>query len=407
MAKSLTESNSQNYYLDKNLFYIYGSSYNGDDMPNAMDYQGIQWKIDLPQVSRKILRQQRVDRYKPYRQFEDKDLKDYPQKEIKREEPYYSFERFYKGVNLWYGHFQLKHNLLAPTKTDFLYPFKSGFCHYSLLDFKEKSFLIEKDIHPVGIDHSNGLVGLCGIEGDLVLFDLQKEKLICKYKIIEENSINNCIKFFKQKGSQGLKVGCGGNDCSIYIYDINSEVTLSQKITMSSPVNTIRISPDDKLMLVLEDQTKTDIIDLRMEKTVIELSGHEDFGFSGDWHPDGKFVATGNQDKTCRIWDIRRPEKEFNVLPSRLGSVSSLKYSNSGSYLVMGETIDFINVYNAEKNYEEMQVIDFFGENIGFNFDEEDGDSLFIGVLVESYNGVFEYNLKRTEHLNTLSELMF
>jgi len=407
IAKSITDSNSQNLYVDKNLFYIYGSGYNGEDMPSSMDYQGIQWKTDFPHVSRKILRQQRVERYKPFRQFEENELTTYPSKEIKREEPYYSFEKFYKGINLWNGHFQLKHNLLVPTKTDFIYPFKSGFVHYSLIDFKEKKFIIEEDIHPVGIDYINGIVGLSTLGGELVLYDLQKGNLICKNQIISENSINNCVKFFKQKGLQGLKVGCGGNDCSIYIYDLNNEVELSQKIVIDNPVNTLRISPDGNLILVLEDQTNTEIIDLRIEKTVIQLVGHEDYGFSGDWHPDGIFVATGNQDKTCRIWDIRKPNKEFNILPSRLGSACSLKYSNSGSYLVMGESIDFVNIYNVEKNYEEMQVIDYFGETIGFNFDEEDGDSLFIGVMVESYNGVFEYNLKRTEYLNTLSDLMF
>jgi WD40 repeat protein len=44
---------------------------------------------------------------------------------------------------------------------------------------------------------------------------------------------------------------------------------------------------------------------MRSDEVVASLYGHEDFGFSLAWHPNGMMMATGNQDMTCKIWDLR------------------------------------------------------------------------------------------------------
>ncbi|KAK4562418.1 hypothetical protein RGQ29_005056 [Quercus rubra] len=41
-----------------------------------------------------------------------------------------------------------------------------------------------------------------------------------------------------------------------------------------------------------------------LEQVVGNLKGHLDYSFAYTWHQDGQILATGNQDTTCRLWDI-------------------------------------------------------------------------------------------------------
>lgn len=408
MEKStVPDPKAQTYCLDKSLFQWHKAKYTGDGMPEGLDYQGIQWKTEMRHTSRKMFQLLRHAAYKPYREFKERSVTVYPLKHIKEGEPYYTFERFYKLQDLWKGHFQLKHNIIAPTNSDVLFPYSTGFNHYSLSGLAEKRFSIETDLNPVSIDYRNNVVALSGYHGNLTIYDMKKEKLLCSKNVSDNGTINNTVAFFKQKGSSDMKLCCGGNDRIIQVFDLEKGIKPISKFAMDSPINYLKPSPDNNLVLALSDQEQVDIVDIRTKDVVIEFHGHEDYGFSGDWHPDGHYVATGNQDSTCRIWDLRKPNREVKILMSQVGNASSVKYSPTGAHLAVGENIDFVEIYNVDKHYEEMQVIDFFGELSGLTFDEEHGENLFIGVMLVKHNGIFEYNLKKSGHLSTLSKMMF
>jgi WD40 repeat protein len=73
----------------------------------------------------------------------------------------------------------------------------------------------------------------------------------------------------------------------------------------------------------------------------------------------GRYVATGNQDGTCRVWDIRRPNQEVISLGSVISAVRSAKYSNCGRFLAFAEAADFVHIYDTT-NYRECQVSEDF-----------------------------------------------
>ena len=64
------------------------------------------------------------------------------------------------------------------------------------------------------------------------------------------------------------------------------------------------------------------------------LSEHHDFSFACCWSPDGRLFATGNQDKTTRIYDIRRPTEAIHVLGANVGAIRSLQFTRDGQYLI-------------------------------------------------------------------------
>lgn len=100
-------------------------------------------------------------------------------------------------------------------------------------------------------------------------------------------------------------------------------------------------------------------------------------------------LATGNQDKTTRIYDVRNLSQSLHVLGANVGAIRSLHYSNDGKWLAMAgkecgkrlllvgtqiyiymcvcaiESIDFVHLFDTSSDYEDCQVIDFFGDIAG------------------------------------------
>lgn len=121
-----------------------------------------------------------------------------------------------------------------------------------------------------------------------------------------------------------------------------------------------------------------------------KLNGHLDYSFASAWHPNGVTFATGNQDKTCRVWDVRNLSKSVAVLKGNLGAIRSIRFSSDGQYMAMSEPADFVHIYDTNTGYSKKQEIDFFGEISGFSF-SPDTESLFIGIWDRSYGSLMEY----------------
>ncbi|KAG5526076.1 hypothetical protein RHGRI_032390 [Rhododendron griersonianum] len=150
------------------------------------------------------------------------------------------------------------------------------------------------------------------------------------------------------------------------------------------------MSPDGKLRIIVGDNPEGMLVDSGTGKMVASLVGHLDFSFASAWHPDGLTFATGNQDKTCRIWDARNLSKSVAALKGNLGAIRSIRYSSDGRFMAMAEPADFIHVFDAKSGYEKEQEIDFFGEISGISF-SPDTESLFIGVWDRTYGSLLEF----------------
>jgi WD40 repeat protein len=85
--------------------------------------------------------------------------------------------------------------------------------------------------------------------------------------------------------------------------------------------------------------------------TYRKCAGHLDFSFAAAWHPDGVRFATGNQDTTTRVWDIRHLGQSLAVLKGKMGAVRSLRFSRDGDFLLAAEPADFTHVYDVKSNF--------------------------------------------------------
>lgn len=128
-------------------------------------------------------------------------------------------------------------------------------------------------------------------------------------------------------------------------------------------------------------------------QTVSPLVGHLDYSFASAWHPGGLTFATGNQDKTCRMWDLRNLSSPTAVLKGNLGAVRSIHFSADGQFMAVAEPADFVHIYSTKADYKKRQEIDFFGEISGVSLSPDD-ESLFIGVWDRTYASLLQYSRK-------------
>ncbi|KAJ0502711.1 putative transcription factor WD40-like family [Helianthus annuus] len=228
-----------------------------------------------------------------------------------------------------------------------------------------------------------------GSDGELVCKKLDQQGVsFCTRIIYEDIALTNSIEIYDAM-SGGKHFMTSNNDCGVRVYDMDG-FQLVNHFRFPWPVNHTSLSPDRKLIAVVGDDLDGFLVDSSSGKART-LEGHLDYSFASAWHPDGRIFATGNQDKTCRLWDIRNLATPVSVLKGNMASIRSVRFSSDGQFLVVAEAVDFVHVYDAKLNYEKRQEIDFFGEVSGVSLSPDD-ETLYIGVWDPSYSSLLQFN---------------
>lgn len=232
-----------------------------------------------------------------------------------------------------------------------------------------------------------------GFHGELVCKYLNQQEVSFSTKLTtDENAITNAVDIFNcTSGSR--RVMTANNDAQVRIFDVANYVCLNS-FCFPWSVNNTSVSPDGKLMAVLGDSSECLVADPQTGKVVGTLNGHLDYSFSSAWHPNGQILATGNQDMTCRLWDVRNTSHSLEVLKGRIGAIRVLKFTSDGQFLAMAEPADFVHIFDTKSGYEKVQEIDLFGEIAGMSF-SPDTEALFVGVADRTYGSVLEFNRRR------------
>ncbi|KAF7113062.1 hypothetical protein RHSIM_RhsimUnG0164800 [Rhododendron simsii] len=323
------------------------------------DIQKIPW--ERLHITREKYRQTRLEQYKNYENIpqsgegSEKDCK-----VTMKGDMYYEFRRNSKSVKSTILHFQLRNLVWATSKHDVYLMSRFSITHWSALTCNKTEVLnvsghvapCEK--HPGSLleGFTRTQVSTLAVKDRLLVAGGFQGELICKFGISNEIF----FVFFLQHTS---------------------------------------LSPDGKFRIIVGDNPEGMLVDSETGKMVASLVGHSDFSFASAWHPDGLTFATGNQDKTCRIWDARNLSKSVAALKGNLGAIRSIRYSSDGRFMAMAEPADFVHVFDAKSGYEKEQEIDFFGEISGISF-SPDTESLFIGVCDRTYGGgLLEFGRRR------------
>ncbi|KAL2468077.1 Transducin/WD40 repeat-like superfamily protein [Forsythia ovata] len=380
---------------------------------NGKDIQGIPW--ERLNFTREKYRESRLKQYKNYenlsRSHEDLEKEC---KEVERGHKFYDFQFNTRLVKSTIVHFQLRNLLWATSKHDVYLMQNYSVMHWSSLLRRGKEVInVAKPIVPtlkypgcLAQPLSRVQISTMTVNDNLMVAGGFQGELICKYinqpgvafctKIsTDENAITNAVDIYHSP-SGSKRVMTANNDSQVRVFDAVNFACLS-RFTFPWSVNNTSVSPDGKLLAVLGDSPECLIADAQSGKVLSNLKGHLDYSFASAWHPNGQIFATGNQDTTCRLWDIRNLSESFAVLKGRMGAIRAIRFSSDGRFMAMTEPADFVHIFDAESDYARGQEIDLFGEIAGISF-SPDSEALFIGVADRTYGSLLEFNRKHYDH---------
>ncbi|GBF93182.1 hypothetical protein Rsub_05914 [Raphidocelis subcapitata] len=225
-------------------------------------------------------------------------------------------------------------------------------------------------------------------------------KLVYSGRVTQcENGITNGIEI-SQSCRLGRAILTANNDNNVRVFDA---ATLAPRARLQFPwaVNYATLRPEGgapgggAAAAVVGDDPVVCLVDLLAGQTVLRLRGHKDYAFAAAWHPRGQLLATGNQDGTTMVWDVRAPGGALAVLPGRLGAIRALRWSGDGGLLVAAEPADYVHVYEMEGGApRRTQEIDLFGEISGIAL-PPCGSMLFVGVSDPMYSSVLQFQRRR------------
>ncbi|KAK9465519.1 WD40-repeat-containing domain protein [Lipomyces arxii] len=206
----------------------------------------------------------------------------------------------------------------------------------------------------------------------------------------------------------GTKALFSCNDSTVRTLDLNTN-KMVQCVELPFAVNCSATSPDSTLRVVVGDAKEARVISASRGEKVMSLYGHQDYSFACAWSPDGHTVVTGNQDMTCRVYDVRRSDRAVHVIGAQLDSVRSVKFDSTGRQLLMAETVDYVSVVETGM-YTRGQVLEFWGGVSGAGFcaeSEYEDESLWVGVYDQLVGGMMHFERRNAEWVEYGGEELF
>ncbi|KAJ2724364.1 hypothetical protein H4S00_002288 [Coemansia sp. D1744] len=174
------------------------------------------------------------------------------------------------------------------------------------------------------------------------------------------------------------RVSVAMNSGHVSVFDVH-RATVIERSAFDWAVNCTAESTTGALACVVGDSTYGVLADPRQGyRTVAQLQGHSDYAFACAFSPDGNLVATGSQDTSMRVYDVRWPRSAVSVLCGNIGAMRIVRFSACGRFLLAAEAADYVHVYETP-SFERAQQIEFLGEVAGATF-SPDANCVFVGI---------------------------
>ncbi|KAJ2091875.1 hypothetical protein IW138_001564 [Coemansia sp. RSA 986] len=208
---------------------------------------------------------------------------------------------------------------------------------------------------------------------------------------IAEDAVNHASPATSRSGA--LHIASAHDSGTVNSLDVWG-LSVANSAAFEWSVNCTSLAHDGTLQCVVGDSTDALLVDPRRGSgdPVARLTGHLDYSFSCSFSPNGRLVATGSQDTSVRVYDVRWPQQTLATLCGYIGAMRVVRFSECGKFLLGMESADYVHVYDA-RSFERAQVVSFMGETAGATF-SPDSNCLFLAVS-DSIHGssLAEYNM--------------
>ncbi len=139
----------------------------------------------------------------------------------------------------------------------------------------------------------------------------------------------------------GSELYVGANDGKLRIYSAAKDALLGIfEGAHTKEINAMALSPDAKSIATGSNDRTCLLWDIKSKTSGIQFSGHTWKVLSVDFNPSGEFLTTGSNDGSVKIWKISEGKEVANFsLPKRKTFYASI-FSPDSKYLVTGLQVD-------------------------------------------------------------------
>jgi len=119
----------------------------------------------------------------------------------------------------------------------------------------------------------------------------------------------------------------------------------------SEGVNSVSFSPDGKYIASGKDEDTVKLWEVESGKEIRTFTGHTSSVTSVSFSPDGKYIASGSNDDTVKLWEVDSG-KEIRTLTGHTGDVNSVSFSPDGKYIASGSDDDTVKLWEVDSGKE-------------------------------------------------------
>jgi WD40 repeat protein len=353
---------------------------------------------------------------------------------------FYQFSEMNMEIPVAIQHFQLRKNLKILSNTELIYIRSFGIEKFDLVTHKRQFLVLfdneenEDHMKVVNFDFcfkEDKFLLVCGkINGCIIIYTIQVEDIYshthnssygykkssappCKtfrMRVADEGElqITNHVKFI----DNNTKILICSNDSKIKILDLENPVMgvfpIMKCYKAPSAVNNYDVNLSQNILACVGDFETVELFDFKNTNYIGNMKGHSDFGFSCQFQPGSDYIlATGNQDYTCRIWDLRKiqtnKDKDYNAksydenqvmvktLYGNFDAIGELQFLNK-DVIVYAENTDFLHIYDIKND--KLQSLDYFGSSGGFDI-HPITKKIYLAIHEYSHFGIMTYEMIR------------
>lgn len=374
-----------------------------EQVANGADVQGIPWDtLPYSRTDYRAMRAADHTRNRDVMEFTE-GLK-YLLKDPRRGAQFYDFFTNSRAVKCSIVHFQLRNLAWATSMNDVYVMHDASIVHWDaackrrtqVMDLSGSDPSMVSGLGVVQISTmiaNDDLIIAGGFYGEVVAMNLHNGTIIHNKRITyDDNAITNAIDIFDNT------IMASNNDCFVRCFDMHTFQPKSS-FSFGKPVNHATRQPGGKMVAVAGDDHPILVIDGDSGERISQLRGHGHYSFATAWHPNGRMFATGSQDHTCRVWDVRNMSQSLTVLGAHMGAVRSLRFSSCGRFMVMAEPRDYVHIFDINGGeFDTCQEIDLFGEIAGIAL-TPNAEGLYVAVSDRMYSSLIEYERRSTSKL--------